>query len=139
MKRPPIVELGQPTPSSPERVPRMAIVIERDADLRETLTEYLLSLEHQVLAFSTTPQPDELRRLQPDLLVIDLMCEGSLLPIDTLRQIKRAIAASPMVATSADSHSAAAYPDELSSVATALLIKPFDLDHFDHAAGLGEA
>ena len=42
-----------------------------------------------------------------------------------------------IVATSADNHHGDAYSDEISTLVSAVLIKPFDLDHFDSAAGLG--
>ena len=137
MDSPPIVvEFGRPR-SSPGRVPRIAIIVERDPDLRATLTEYLLSQEHQVLALSTTPHPDELRRLHPDLLVVDLLCDGDPLSIETLRQVRTILCGSAIVAMSADSHHVDAYADEIASLVSAVLIKPFDLDHFDSAAGLG--
>jgi CheY-like chemotaxis protein len=138
-RSPTIIELGRPAVPSPGFVPRVAIVVERDSDLRRTLTEYLLSLEHQVLALSTTPEPEELGRLQPDLLVIDLLCDGEPVPIETLRRMKTMLHGSAIVAMSADSHYGDTYPDEIGTLVSAVLIKPFDLDCFDSAAGLAPA
>ena len=138
-RAPVIIEVGRPALSPLGHQPRIAIIVERDPDLRSTLTEYLLSQELQVLALSTTPPPDELLRLQPDLLVLDLLCDGQPLPVDTLRQLRGTLTAAPIVAMSANSHHLESYEKEITSLVSAVLIKPFDLDCFDTAAGLSSA
>jgi CheY-like chemotaxis protein len=131
-----IVEIGRPALSSQVHTYRVAMIVERDPDLREALSEYLRSQEHHVLALSTTPHPDELRRLRPDLLVLDLLCDGEPLPIETLRQVRQILYNSAIVATSADSYHVHSYSEEITSLVSAVMIKPFDLDCFDSAAGL---
>ncbi len=114
-------------------------MVEADADLRNTLTEYLLSQSHRVLALSTIPSPDEVRRLQPDLLVLDLLCDGEPVPVEMLRQFKASLADSSFVAMSADDRLMTTYADEISRLVSGVLFKPFDLDHFDRLAGLSPA
>jgi len=136
MRPPIIVEVSRPAHVPADDPPKIAIVVERDPDLRNTLTEYLLSQSHQVLALSTMPHPDEIQRLQPDLLVLDLHCEGEPVPVEAVRQYRASLVDASIVAMSADSHLINAYADEIVTLVSGVLIKPFDLDYFDDIAGL---
>jgi len=136
MRPPIIVEVGRPAQRPADGHPRVAIVVERDPDLRNTLTDYLLSRDHQVLALDATPHPDDVRRLQPNLLVLDLLCDGEPTPVETIRRFRSSLIDSCFVALSADAHLSSTYADEIVPLVSGVLVKPFDLDHFDDVAGL---
>jgi DNA-binding response OmpR family regulator len=124
-------EVGLPTRAP---LPRIFVVIEEDNDLRELVTSYLQSRGGFVLALKEPPARDDLFRLRPDVLILDLIYQGEPIGFGLLNHDYRGIDSTVVVLTAA-SELVALWQHELEQVADRVILKPFELDDFDAAVG----
>ena len=115
-----------------EPQPRIFVLIEEDDDLRELLASYLGSRGVRVLALKEPPARDDLARLRPDVILLDLIYHGEPRGLLLLTQGYRDLGSTIVVLTGA-AELVSARQDEIKEVASCILLKPFELDELDAA------
>ena len=116
--------------------PRIAVVVEDDAALRDLLREVLEDAGYWVLAVAPPPEFADVRRLQPDLLVLDLVLEGRPLGWEYLQALRVTAGAEhvPVLACTGHLDLARRAGARLGDLADTVLLKPFGLDDLVFAA-----
>ena len=116
--------------------PRIAVVVEDDAALRDLLREVLEDAGYWVLAVGSPPELADVRRLQPDLLVLDLILEGWPLGWKYLQALRVTAGAEhvPVLACTGHLDLARRAGARLGDLADTVLLKPFGLDDLVLAA-----
>jgi len=127
----------EPTTLNPNPGPELRIVtvIEEDDDLRELMTGYLEIRGCHVLALSEPPELCDLERLQPDVVILDLIYGGQPIGLTTVVDLDCKLETTVVVLTG-DAELVEAQQAILSRHVATVLLKPFELDDFDRAVGI---
>lgn len=113
------------------------LVIEDNSAVRMMLEELLADAGHEVLPFDHLPDTDEVGRLQPDLVLLDVVIGGDRCGLRYLRRLREVptLRRTPVIVCSGDGP----VVEELASMhpplATAVMRKPVDLATFLDTVG----
>ena len=108
--------------------PRIALVVEDDSTLQELLAETLREAGFRVHATHTPPDPADIGRLQPDVVLLDLVLAGAFAGLDWLRALRAALWTAGTTVVVCSGHNGLRTRVERESLATAVLAKPFGID-----------
>lgn len=111
-------------------------MIEEDDDLRELMTGYLESRGCHVLALREPPELCDLERLQPDVVILDLIYGGQPIGLSTVVDLDRKLTMTEVVVLTGDAELVEAQQAMLNQHVATVLLKPFELDDFDRAVGI---
>ena len=109
--------------------PRVQI-IEDDLTIQDQLRELLEGEGYRVLVANATLDPVDASRLHPNLIVLDLWLGGSAWGWDWLHDLRVTSDARgiPVIVCTADTGLAQREAEQLQTLATDLILKPFDFD-----------
>jgi len=106
------------------------LIIEDDRTIQDLLRDLLEDEGYRVLGADATLDPVDVLQLQPNLILLDLWFGGTAWGLDWLRELRvtpgtRCI---PVIVCTGDARLVKREAEQLQTLATDVILKPFDLD-----------
>jgi DNA-binding response OmpR family regulator len=112
------------------RAPHRVLLIDDDASVRDSLRDILEDDGYRVLTSPHVLDPVDVQRLRPDVMLLDLVLEGDAVGWDYLRTLRSqsSTARLPVIVCAGDYDTARVVTGPQLRFATAMILKPFELE-----------